>query len=132
MARGGLKSPFKKAANQRHRAWGQAVDICRDYLAGSAQTGLGDHYGCSADVIHDILVANNVAIVARGRGASDKAINVANAAYDPPFDAALLVDRDPCPRCETRADIGCRHSYTRLGTAFGLGGAGHGGEVITA
>jgi hypothetical protein len=25
------------------------------------------------------------------------------------------VDRDPCPRCGTRRDIGCNHSRTRLG-----------------
>ena len=28
------------------------------------------------------------------------------------------VDRDPCPRCGIRADIGCAHSRGRIGTAF--------------
>jgi hypothetical protein len=30
------------------------------------------------------------------------------------------VDRDPCPRCGVRRDIGCVHSSRALGTTFGL------------
>lgn len=30
------------------------------------------------------------------------------------------VDRDPCPRCGVRADVGCNHGYVRsLGVLFG-------------
>jgi hypothetical protein len=28
------------------------------------------------------------------------------------------VDRDACPRCGVRGDIGCRHSGERLGTVL--------------
>lgn len=31
-----------------------------------------------------------------------------------------VVNRDPCPRCEVRADIGCRHSRAPLGWRVGL------------
>ena len=30
------------------------------------------------------------------------------------------VDRDPCPRCGVRRDIGCHHSLAPLGIAMGL------------
>lgn len=33
--------------------------------------------------------------------------------------AARRVDRDCCPRCGTRADLGCKHSRAPIGTAFG-------------
>ncbi len=29
------------------------------------------------------------------------------------------VDRDPCPRCGARGDIGCKHTRSPLGTVFG-------------
>lgn len=29
------------------------------------------------------------------------------------------VDRDPCPRCGVRSDIGCKHQRATLGTVFG-------------
>ena len=33
-------------------------------------------------------------------------------------EAMPRVHRDPCPRCGVRADIGCEHARTKLGTAF--------------
>lgn len=35
-----------------------------------------------------------------------------------PAGAFLAVDRDPCPRCGTRRDLGCRHTASALRTRF--------------
>jgi len=38
---------------------------------------------------------------------------------EPVIPLAPPVDRDPCPRCGTRHDIGCRHSRAPVGMMFG-------------
>jgi hypothetical protein len=33
---------------------------------------------------------------------------------EPEVDDATRVNRDPCPRCGVRADLGCRHSHNPI------------------
>lgn len=36
-------------------------------------------------------------------------VNCVSAKHRPDLNTLHIVDRDPCPRCGTRRDVGCKH-----------------------
>lgn len=40
--------------------------------------------------------------------------------YHGPVPRHLLVDRDPCPRCGARKDLGCGHTASSIGVEMHL------------
>lgn len=46
--------------------------------------------------------------------------NAPTAEYLGPFPKHLLVDRDPCPRCGARRDLGCGHGNIFIGERMSL------------
>lgn len=40
--------------------------------------------------------------------------------YHGPVPKHLLVDRDPCPRCGARRDLGCGHTAIKIGVEMHL------------
>lgn len=45
-------------------------------------------------------------------------VTVTSSGESPALDESRRVDRDPCPRCGTRRDIGCRHTVQALRVGF--------------